>query len=144
MYCCWNACQTAPWPWAGCYNDGKMKEPGPFPGCPVRGCKPVKWRDNGDQVCSGCLRYSSVSLRAPLSEREGKLPLLETDSAAVQFLTPYHAHTHVHFIVYVQNMYRNYISIYAIVAGVGHQQNGAAVFKLVLWYLFFPHKSHAL
>lgn len=22
----WNVCQTGPWPWAGCYNDGKMKE----------------------------------------------------------------------------------------------------------------------
>lgn len=70
-----NACQTGLWPWTGCYNDGKMKEPGPFPGCPVRGCKPVKWRDNGDQVCCGCLRHFWVSLRAPLSEKEGTLPL---------------------------------------------------------------------
>lgn len=61
-----------------------MKEPGPFPGCPVRGCKPVKWRDNGDQVCCGCLRHSSVSLRAPLSERDGTLPLLTARRAMGQ------------------------------------------------------------
>lgn len=61
-----------------------MKEPGLFPGCPVRGCKPVKWRDNGDQVCCGCLRHSSVSLRAPLSEREGTLPPLTARRATVQ------------------------------------------------------------
>lgn len=61
-----------------------MKEPGLFPGCPVRGCKPVKWRDNGDQVCCGCLRHSSVSLRAPLSESEGTLPALTARRATVQ------------------------------------------------------------